>query len=41
MGIPTYSDMIPRKDARDLRTIREKLDADKYDSVAAFEADTN
>ncbi|KZT08630.1 uncharacterized protein LAESUDRAFT_45791 [Laetiporus sulphureus 93-53] len=41
LGIPTYFDRIPRKDARDLRTIREKLDADKYDSVAAWEADMN
>lgn len=31
--------MIPRKNARDLRTIRQKLDADKYDTVEAFEAD--
>lgn len=31
--------MIPRKDARDLRTIRQKLDADKYASVEMFEAD--
>jgi len=39
LGIPTYFDVIPKKDARDLRTIRQKLDADKYDSVEAFEAD--
>ncbi|KAH9929687.1 uncharacterized protein B0H18DRAFT_995740 [Fomitopsis serialis] len=39
LGIPTYFDVIPRKDARDLRTIRQKLDADKYDSVEAWEAD--
>jgi len=39
LGIPTYHDVIPKKDARDLRTIRQKLDADKYDSVEAFEAD--
>lgn len=39
LGIPTYHDVIPRKDARDLRTIREKLDADKYDTVEAWEAD--
>jgi transcription initiation factor TFIID subunit 2 len=39
LGIPMYFDIIPRKDARDLRTIRQKLDADKYDSVEAFEAD--
>jgi len=39
LGIPTYFDVIPRKDARDLKTIRQKLDSDKYDSVEAFEAD--
>ncbi|EIW87115.1 TATA-binding protein associated factor Taf2 [Coniophora puteana RWD-64-598 SS2] len=39
LGIPTYFEVIPRKDARDLRTIRHKLDADKYDSIEAFEAD--
>jgi transcription initiation factor TFIID subunit 2 len=41
LGIPTYFDVIPRKDARDLRTIRQKLDSDKYDSIQAFEADTD
>lgn len=39
LQIPTYHDVIPRKNARDLRTIRQKLDADKYDTVEAFEAD--
>jgi len=39
LGIPTYFDVIPRKDARDLRTIQTKLNQDKYDSVEAFEAD--
>lgn len=39
LGIPTYHDVIPRKDARDLRTIRQKLDADKYESTDAWEAD--
>lgn len=39
LGVPTYFDVIPRKDARGLRTIRQKLDADKYGSVEAFEAD--
>lgn len=39
LGIPTYFDIIPRKDARDLRTIRQRLDNDKYDSTEAFEAD--
>ncbi|KAI0068033.1 hypothetical protein BV25DRAFT_1904522 [Artomyces pyxidatus] len=39
LGIPQYFEIIPRKDARDLRTIRQKLDTDKYDSVEAWEAD--
>ena len=39
LGIPTYFDVIPRKDARDLRTILQKLTQDKYDSIDAFEAD--
>jgi transcription initiation factor TFIID subunit 2 len=39
LGIPTYFDVIPRKNARDLSTIRQKLDSDTYGSVAAFEAD--
>jgi transcription initiation factor TFIID subunit 2 len=39
LNIPTYFDVIPRKDARDLKLIRTKLDADKYDSIEAFEAD--
>ncbi|KAF8079062.1 hypothetical protein FPV67DRAFT_1558205 [Lyophyllum atratum] len=39
LGIPTYYDIIPKKNARDLRTIRQKLDADKYDTVEAFVAD--
>jgi transcription initiation factor TFIID subunit 2 len=39
LGIPTYFDVIPRRDARDLRSIRQKLDTDKYDTVEAFEAD--
>lgn len=39
LGIPTYFDIIPRKDARDLRTIQNKLNQDKYDSIDAFEAD--
>lgn len=39
LGIPTYFDVIPKKDARDLRMIRQKLDTDKYDSVEALEAD--
>ncbi|KAL0580698.1 hypothetical protein V5O48_001339 [Marasmius crinis-equi] len=39
LGIPTYFDVIPRKNARDLSTIRKKLDTDVYESVEAFEAD--
>ncbi|KZO96454.1 hypothetical protein CALVIDRAFT_514798 [Calocera viscosa TUFC12733] len=39
LGIPTYFDVIPRKDARDLSTIRNKLEQDKYESVEAFDAD--
>jgi transcription initiation factor TFIID subunit 2 len=39
LGIPMYHDIIPKKDARDLRTIRQKLDNDKYDSVDGLEAD--
>jgi transcription initiation factor TFIID subunit 2 len=39
LGVPTYFDVIPRRDARDLRTIRQRLDTDKYDTVEAFEAD--
>ncbi|KAI0049299.1 hypothetical protein FA95DRAFT_1538598 [Auriscalpium vulgare] len=39
LGIPQYFEIIPRKDARDLQTIRQKLDADKYESMDAWEAD--
>jgi transcription initiation factor TFIID subunit 2 len=39
LGIPDYHKVIPKKDARDLRTIKTKLDTDKYDSVDAFETD--
>ncbi|KAI0718881.1 hypothetical protein C8T65DRAFT_569811 [Cerioporus squamosus] len=39
LGIPTYFEVIPRKDARDLKTILQKLNQDKYDSIDAFEAD--
>jgi len=39
LGIPQYHEIIPRKDARDLRTIRQKLDADKYEMPEAWEAD--
>ena len=34
-----YFDIIHRKDVRDLSTTKQKLDADKYDPVDAFEAD--
>lgn len=40
LQIPTYFDVIPKKDARDLRTIKTKLESDKYDSVDAWLADT-
>jgi transcription initiation factor TFIID subunit 2 len=39
LGIPTYFDVIPKKNARDLKTIRFKLEADKYGSPEALEAD--
>jgi transcription initiation factor TFIID subunit 2 len=39
LGIPMYHEIIPKKDARDLRTIRTKLDNDRYDTVDALEAD--
>ena len=39
LGIPTYFDVIPRKDARDLKTVQTKLNQDKYETVDAFEAD--
>lgn len=39
LGIPQYHEIIPKKDARDLKTIRSKLDSDKHDSVETFEAD--
>jgi len=39
LQIPTYFDVIPKKDARDLSTIKQKLDTDKYDSADALKAD--
>ena len=39
LGIPQYHDIIPKKDARDLRTIRSKLETDKYESMEQWEAD--
>jgi transcription initiation factor TFIID subunit 2 len=41
LQIPDYFNVIPRKDARDLRLIRQKLDSDKYESDDAFEADVD
>ena len=39
LEIPTYFDVIPKKDARDLSTIKQKLDTDKYDSADTLKAD--
>lgn len=39
LGIPTYFDVIPKENARDLTLISEKLRADQYDSVDALDAD--
>ena len=39
LEIPTYFEVIPKKDARDLGTIKQKLDSDKYDSVDGLKAD--
>jgi transcription initiation factor TFIID subunit 2 len=39
LQIPTYFDVIPKKDARDLGTIKQKLDTDKYESADAMKAD--
>lgn len=41
LQIPHYFNVIPRKDARDLKLIKEKLDADKFDSVESLEADVD
>lgn len=41
LGIPTYFDVIPRKDARDLSLIKQKLESDKYDSMEAVKADVD
>lgn len=41
LQIPTYFDVIPKKDARDLGTIKQKLDADKYESADALKADVD
>jgi transcription initiation factor TFIID subunit 2 len=34
-----YHEIIPKKQARDLRTIRTKLDQDRYDTIDAVKAD--
>ncbi|WFD29826.1 hypothetical protein MSPP1_000839 [Malassezia sp. CBS 17886] len=39
LGVPTYFDVIPKKNARDLTLISDKLRTDKYDSVDALDAD--
>ena len=39
LGIPQYHDIIPKRDARDLRTIRSKLETDKYETMEQWEAD--
>jgi transcription initiation factor TFIID subunit 2 len=39
LGIPMYFQVIPKQDARDITTIRKKLDHDEYASFDAFEAD--
>ena len=41
LQIPTYFDIVPKKDARDLGTIKQKLDGDKYDSSDALKADVD
>lgn len=39
LGIPTYFDVIPKENARDLSLISQKLRADQYDSIDALDAD--
>jgi transcription initiation factor TFIID subunit 2 len=39
LGIPTYFEVISKKDARDLGTIKQKLEADNYESVENLKAD--
>jgi len=41
LQIPTYFDVIPKKDTRDLGTIKQNLDTDKYDSTDALKADVD
>jgi transcription initiation factor TFIID subunit 2 len=39
--LPDYNTLVPKKDARDLGMIKQKLTADKYDSLEALIADFN
>ncbi|KAG9000448.1 hypothetical protein FRB94_005418 [Tulasnella sp. JGI-2019a] len=39
LGIPHYFDVVDRRDARDLRTIKQNTQAGKYDSFSGIEAD--
>jgi len=39
--LPTYFDIIPRGNERDLGTIRANLEKDVYTSIEALEADVN
>lgn len=39
LGIPMYFQIIPREHARDMSTIKKKLDNDEYTTFEAFEAD--
>jgi transcription initiation factor TFIID subunit 2 len=39
LQIPHYHNVIPKKDCRDLKSMKHKLDTDKYESIDAFEAD--
>ena len=41
LQIPHYFTVIPRKDARDLKLSKDKLDMDKYDTPEALEADVD
>ncbi|KAG8886099.1 hypothetical protein FRB98_001473 [Tulasnella sp. 332] len=39
LGIPHYFDLVDRRDARDLRTIKQNVQAGKYDSFGGIETD--
>lgn len=39
LNIPTYFDVIPKENARDLTLIGNKLRSDRYDSIDALDAD--